>query len=75
MEDRIVHVIRGRSFELRRDATACQRDRLAEERAKVLLTAERLRYRAYQRAGTLSRFMQRVGDWGREWFPVIRFRY
>ncbi len=32
---------------------------------------ERLRYKGYVRAGTLGRFMQRLGDWGREHFPFI----
>ena len=32
---------------------------------------ERLRYKQYLRAGTLSNFMQRLGDWGRKYFPFL----
>lgn len=37
------------------------------QRAKI----ETYRYRWYARTGSLSRFMQRLGDWGREHFPFI----
>jgi hypothetical protein len=46
-------------------------DRVAEERARGRFTLERLRFRGYQRAGTLGLVMQRLGDWGREYFPFI----
>ena len=34
-------------------------------------TLERLRYRWYERRGTLGCLMQRLGDWGRHNFPWI----
>ena len=46
--------------------------RLREERWRGRLTIERLRYRAYQRNGTLSDVMQRLGDFGRKYLPAIR---
>lgn len=48
---------------------------LAAERYRATLTLEKLRHRAYMRADSLGRFMQRLGDWGRKYFPPIRFRY
>lgn len=49
--------------------------RMAMERHKARLLLERLRYRAYARNGSLSRFMQHLGDWGRKYVAIIRFRY
>jgi hypothetical protein len=45
------------------------------EREQQLITQrclrERLRYKKYQRAGTLGRFMQKLGNIGRALFPYI----
>jgi len=35
--------------------------------AALLALREKLRYRVYQRRGTLGRFMQRLGDFGRQY--------
>jgi hypothetical protein len=40
-----------------------RRARLAMDRERGRLTLERLRYRAYQRAGTLSSFMCKLVKW------------
>lgn len=41
------------------------------ERARAKHTLERLRYKGYVRAGTLGRFMQVIGNFGRKVFPFI----
>jgi hypothetical protein len=38
---------------------------------KARCTLERLRYKGYQKAGTLASFMQHLGDWGRAYVGVI----
>lgn len=50
-------------------------DRIARDREMAALTLERLRYRWWQRRGSLGCFMQRIGDVGRKYFAVVRFRF
>lgn len=49
--------------------------READNRAKAAITLERLRYRHYQRRGSLSNFMQRLGDFGRKYCPWLNVRF
>lgn len=57
-----------------RQAYVHEADRLAAERERGRLTLERLRYRWWERRGTLACHMQRLGDWGREYFPAFARR-
>lgn len=61
---------RGGRQELR-TASQARRDRAEADKVAAACTLERLRYRWWQRQGTLGSFMQRLGDWGREYFPFI----
>ena len=46
-------------------------DQARRDRDVQKLTLEKLRYKWYVRRGTLSNFMQRLGNWGRKHFPWI----
>lgn len=49
-------------------------ENLLKARWRGRMNLDRMRFRRYQRDGTLGSVMQRLGNFGRTWFPWLRFR-
>lgn len=52
-----------------------QEGRLQDDRARARFTVERLRYRAYERNGTLTGVLQRTRALAARWMPWLIYAY